>query len=208
MKIDKIKELIKDKNIVIPGYLLVNYKKLNIDFKELVFLSIVINELDNNIFDAPYLASRMNLDVVGIMEVISSLCDKKLIEIEVKNIDGNMKEVINIDTIYSKLLLEIVEEPEDKDDSKIYNLIEEEFGRTLSSIECETISGWLNGGISEDLIKAALKEAVLNGVTSLKYIDRILYDWNKKGYKRAKDVKRRTEGKEVNIPDIDWLDEV
>ena len=150
----------------------------------------------------------MNLDVVGIMEVISSLCDKKLIEIEVKNIDGDMKEIINIDTIYSKLLIDAIEETEEKDDGKIYNLIEEEFGRTLSSIECETISGWINGGISEDLIKGALKEAVLNGVTSLKYIDRILYDWNKKGYKKVKDINKKKEGKEVNIPEIDWLDEV
>mgnify|MGYP002520477974 CR=1 FL=1 len=29
----------------------------------------------------------------------------------------------------------------------------------------------------------ALKEAIYNGVTSLKYIERILYDWRKKGYK-------------------------
>ena len=119
-----------------------------------------------------------------------------------------MKEIINIDTIYSKLLIDAIEETEEKDDGKIYNLIEEEFGRTLSSIECETISGWINGGISEDLIKGALKEAVLNGVTSLKYIDRILYDWNKKGYKKVKDINKKKEGKEVNIPEIDWLDEV
>ena len=43
------------------------------------------------------------------------------------------------------------------------------------------INGWLEKGISEDTIKKALKEAVLNGVRNFKYIDKILYTWSKDG---------------------------
>jgi len=46
------------------------------------------------------------------------------------------------------------------------------------------------------LIKEALKEAVLNGVNNLKYIDKILYEWCKKGYKKAQDVHKKTKKQE------------
>ena len=92
---------------------------------------------------------------------------------------------------------------------EIYTVIETELGRTLSPIEYETISGWLSANIGEDLIKEALKEAVLNGVGNLKYIDKILYDWTKKGYKKASDVKRKKRSIDENVElfEYDWLDE-
>ena len=96
-----------------------------------------------------------------------------------------------------------------KDNSNIYDVIEKEFGRCLSPIEYETIKGWLDSNISEDLIKEALKEAILNGVNNLKYIDRILYEWNKKGYKKPSDVvkKRQVKEEKIDLFDYDWLDE-
>ena len=99
-------------------------------------------------------------------------------------------------------------EDEDKE-TEIYSVIETELGRTLSPIEYETIGGWINANISEELIKEALKEAVLNGVGNLKYIDKILYEWTKKGYKKAGDVRRKKRVKEedVELFDYDWLDE-
>ena len=206
MKTDNIKSLLKQKDLIIPGYLLKNSKELKLTFKELVFLSIVINESDDYLFDAPYLSSRLNLKVTEVMEIVASLSDKKLIEIKVEKVNNEMKEVINIDTIYSKLLLESIEE-EDNSNSKIYTIMEQELGRTLSPIEYETIGEWLNSGISEELIKGALKEAVLNGVSNLKYIDKILHEWTKKGYKTLADVKKKAKkASEEDIFEYDWLD--
>lgn len=121
-----------------------------------------------------------------------------------------MKEYLNIAPFYEKLLLMIIdEEVENTQESTIYSTIEEEFGRTLSPIEYETISGWLNAKIDEGLIKEALKEAVLNGVNNLKYIDKILYEWTKKGYKKAQDVKKKSkkEPEEIDLFEYNWLDE-
>ena len=207
MQTENIKKLVMSKSLNIPGYLLENYKTLNLDFKELVFLSVVLNELDNFLFDAPYLAERLGLEVPQVMEIISSLCDKKLIEIKVEKIGNKSLEVINLDTIFSKLLLENIEEIEEPKESEIYSVIEKELGRTLSPIEYETIGEWLSGGISEELIKEALKEAVLNGVSSLKYIDKILAEWTRKGYKTKSDVKKKNKKEtKTEIYDIDWLD--
>ena len=79
------------------------------------------------------------------------------------------------------------EKKETKDD--IYQVFEREFGRTLSTMDYEIINAWIDGGYSEELIIAALREAVYNGVTNLRYIDRILNEWNKKGIKAPEDIK-------------------
>ena len=44
---------------------------------------------------------------------------------------------------------------------------------------------------------------------NLKYIDKILYEWTKKGYRKASDVRRKKRVKEedVELFDYDWLDE-
>lgn len=62
--------------------------------------------------------------------------------------------------------------------SNIYNYIEENFGRTLYPIEYELIGLWEDN----DLTRHAIKQAVLNGVNSVKYIDRILQSY------KAKDI--------------------
>ena len=55
------------------------------------------------------------------------------------------------------------------------------------------------------MIKDALKEAVLNGVNNLKYIDKILFEWKKKGYKKVNNKKE--DESLVSLPDYNWLDE-
>ena len=66
--------------------------------------------------------------------------------------------------------------------------------------------------IDRNLILAALKEAVFNGVSNLRYIDKILYEWNKKGIKKTDDIKKR-QVEEKDKKDIeasyeyDWLND-
>ena len=132
-----------------------------------------------------------------------------------------MEEVVILDNFYDKISLLIMDREvnEKKDDSDIFSMIEKEFGRTLSPIESETINNWLENNISGELIKEAIKEAVYSGVNNLRYIDKILYAWEKDGIKTAEDVeKRRRERKkkadsstnndiDMDIVDWDWFDE-
>lgn len=67
---------------------------------------------------------------------------------------------------------------------ELYQLFEKEFGRHLSPIENESISKWIaEDNYDLDVIRLALREAVLNQAYSLKYIDRILLAWERKGIK-------------------------
>ncbi len=76
-------------------------------------------------------------------------------------------------------------------------------------MECEMISSWKKNNYTDELIKEAVREATLNGVSSLRYIDKILYEWSKKGYKNKEDLKKNKKEEkkeEIEIYNCDWLD--
>lgn len=61
-------------------------------------------------------------------------------------------------------------------------------------MELENINAWLDvDKHSPELIRAALKEAVLAGKLSLRYIDRILFEWKKKNFTTVKQVEQHAE---------------
>lgn len=217
MKSNNVLELIKGQDIVIPNILIKNIKLLNLDYKELVFLSFLMMQNSKILFDIELFSKRLNLELPEVMGLVSSLTEKKFLEMNViKNKSGMMCEYLDIDLLYMKLMnltlgdIEKEKETEHEElEKNIYSKVEQEFGRTLSPIECETIKGWIDSNIKEDLIIEALKEAVLNGVNNLKYIDKILYEWGKKGYTTSSDVKKRNKKKdeEVKLFDYDWLED-
>ena len=107
--------------------------------------------------------------------------------------------------------MQIIDVKEEEDKSNIYSVFERELGRTLSPIEYELINGWLECNYKEEIILAALKEAVFNGVNNFRYIDRILFEWNKKGIdtvdKISKYKKEFRKDTNVEVPDYDWLND-
>lgn len=89
------------------------------------------------------------------------------------------------------------------EEGEIFSIFEQEFGRLLSPMELETISMWLDTDHhSPAIIKAALKEAVLAGKISLRYIDRILFEWKKKNITSIKQVEKHSEQFHKNIKPV------
>ena len=130
-----------------------------------------------------------------------------------------MEEIISLDDFYNKLTcLTIGDISKDSDvtDSNVFELIEKEFGRTLNATEYEIIKAWLENNYNEELIKEALGEATRNNVSSIRYIDKILYEWNKKGINSVDDLNKKNKPVEKDDGDVDidteifdwnWLDE-
>lgn len=83
--------------------------------------------------------------------------------------------------------------------NNIYRYIEENFGRTLSPIEYEEVKQWEDN----ELTRYAIKLAVLNGAYSIKYISKILYNWEKENIKTVQQVKYK-ENKIKDLPE--WFD--
>lgn len=72
----------------------------------------------------------------------------------------------------------------------LFSIFEKEFGRPLSPMECESISGWVDEDrYPDELILLALKESVFAGKVHFRYIDRILLEWARNRVKNAQDVK-------------------
>ena len=221
MKNSKLIDIFKNGNIVVPLYLFKNYKEFNIEIDEFMFLMYLYNLGNKCLFDPNKFSNDLGISSTDIMNYISILTDKNLIRVEVLKNDKNvMEEIVSLDDFYNKITcLTIGEVTKDKDvtDSNIFELIEKDFGRTLNSNEYEIIKAWLDDNYSEELIKEALKESVRNNVSSIRYMDKILYEWNKKGINNVDDVlkmKNKHKEKEDNDVEIDteifdwnWLDE-
>lgn len=214
MKSSKITEILMDGNIVIPVYFLKNYKKLKLDSLEFLFMMYLYNKGNGFTFDPDRISNDMGIDTSRVMELISSLSDKDMIKVDVKkNEKGFMEDIVLLYGFYNKLKIQIVNEvSEEKEneviDSTIYEVIEKEFGRTLSPIEYEIIKAWTESKFSDELIKEAVKEAVFNGVSNLKYIDKILFEWGKKGITTVKDVEENRKKRKASMDNKDNDDNI
>lgn len=184
-------------------------KKLTIE--EFLLLIYFEDAVDKS-FQIDIMKTALCLDETSILNAFNSLMKKKLIEIKSeKDIEGRMKEVVSLEPFYKEIVEEKQTEQQEENKIDIYASFETEFGRAISSMEYEIIGAWIDKGFSSELILGALKEAVYNGVTNLRYIDKILYEWKKKGYKTMKEVNdglvKKEEAKMESLYDYDWLND-
>lgn len=187
--------------------------KLNLSLNEFLLLLYFDNSYDS-IFDIALLSKTLNMSEEQILQAYGSLMAKKLIKVvAIKDGYGKVIEKVSLDNFYNEIKTEYKTKEEETKKEDIYTIFEKEFGRTLSSMDYEIINAWIDNGFSEELVIAALKEAVYNGVPNLRYIDKVLYEWNRKGIKKPTDIKKQLESipeapvYEASIMDFDWLNE-
>ena len=217
MNYDKLSDVVKSGNIIIPLYIYKEYPKLNIDYETFLFLMYLYSKGNKIAFDINSLSHEFFCDTKTIMKYISVLQDNKLIEIKVvKNEKNVLEEFIYLDLFYEKISLSIVnEEKEIVKDGKdeIFEILEKDVGLQLSPVEVEIVKTW---EYDEEVVKEAIKEAIKNKVASIRYIDKVLYNWSKKGIKNKEDVEenrknfRSKEDKKeekVDVFEYNWLDD-
>ncbi len=224
MKTKQLQAILETKTVQIPLYLYREKEKFNLDTENFFFLMYLTSAGKKIKFDPTSMKEDLNVDLEYIMTRIEELSEKKLISVDVeKNKQGMMEEYISLENFWNyvvKVMIEDFNQEDLPEQGTIYEQIEREFGRTLSPIEYEIIGAWVSSNISEELIQEALKEAVFNGVSNLRYMDKILYEWGKKGYKNKKDVERsrekwknekspesRPKKEKKEVFDYNWLEE-
>ena len=206
--INKVIDLIKNEPFYIPNILFKNYRKLNITDSELIVLIYLMNS--DVSFNPKKISKDLNFELNEIMNIINSLTEKGILKIDI--IDKKVREeVINLEELYKKLSFIIINGEIQEKSNNIFDVFEKEFGRTLSPMDYEIISEWQKN-YNDEIILLALKEAVFNGVNNLRYIDKILIDWNKKGIKNEQDIindRKNFQSKKQNkkLFDYDWLNE-
>ena len=206
-----IDELLRiNNNLLIPNYLIKYISKLDLDVEEFVLLLYFLNNKEKLIFNPKKISEDLYLTQDNVLNIINNLLEKNYISIEMSKENKIIEEYISLDLFFAKINALLIDNEKNNNSTDIYSKIEKQFGRTLSPVEYETINKWIEGNISISLIESALKEAVLNGVNSIRYIDKILFEWNKKGYKTSNDVvSKETKDDEYieEIYDYDWLNE-
>lgn len=203
-KYQRLHMWIEQGHVSIPKLFFQHYKALKItDDEALLLLHLLAFHSEQNDFPTPNdLAKRLYFSENDISLKLQRLLQKGLLEIT-QGIDGNgiVYEKYSVYPLWERILdhieassLQQELEVEKNEEGEIFAIFEQEFGRLLSPMEIETISMWIDTDHhSPSIIKAALKEAVLAGKISLRYIDRILFEWKKKNITSVKQVEKHTE---------------
>ena len=72
-------------------------------------------------------------------------------------------------------------------ESNIFELVEKNLGRVLSPIEIEVINKW---DYDTKIIELAIRESILNNAKTIKYIDRVLFNWKQNKVETLEDAER------------------
>lgn len=194
---------IEQGNVTISQLFFNSYKRLGMqDVDAMLVLHMLSFQEQQKRFPTPAeFEERMHITANEVSATIQRLMQFGFLKIIQSEDDrGVIFEEFSLMPLWDRLLdLAVMEEmkietkEEQLSEGQVFQLFEQEFGRFLSPMECESISMWLDeDGHSPAIIRAALKEAVLAEKLSLRYIDRILFEWKKKNVKSLADVERQS----------------
>lgn len=212
MSNEVIYNIIKNKDYIIRPFLFKIIKENNLNINEILLLIYLTNQ-EHPELDLKLINKITTMNNEEIINSFNTLMEKNLISTNIIKNGDRIDEEISLEGIYKLAATNINKKITKNQEKNIFELFENEFARPLTPMEYELINAWIESGINEDLIKEALKEATYNGVNNFRYIDKILYEWGKKGYKNIDDINKNKNKKEeknernVSFFEYNWLDE-
>lgn len=199
-----IVQLLQEGATSISNLLLKRYKRLSLSDEEMMLIIHLLSfQQEGNRFPTlSQLDERLSMPEVRLIQLLQKLTKEEWILIDeiVDPETGKRYEQYNLEPLYYKLHRFLVQEQSFQipvsesftsslSDSSgggrehpqgLYAQFEQTFGRPLSPIEIETMQCWVEqDGYSEELILAALREAATVGKLYIRYIDRILLEWQR-----------------------------
>ncbi|MGL5978027.1 MAG: DnaD domain-containing protein [Erysipelotrichaceae bacterium] len=146
----------------------IEHFSMNSDELLLVLLIDFCNE-QNMVISHALLADKTHKGLDEIDKTLTSLTNKGYLDIRM----GNRQIVFDISGVFKEQRIETVF------NSTLFEVFENEFGRTFSQMEVSRISDWMKQ-YEQQLIIYALREAVIYNKKSLDYIDKILVEWKQR----------------------------
>jgi DnaD/phage-associated family protein len=192
--------------------LTLNYKKIGLSDDEYVLLSITYElvQTGTKFVNPSDLALLCNFSTTKIDVVYSGLISKNFIKNEFSP-SGTI--YTSFDGIVKKLL-ECLDDEVDNQEAKskkskivkedFFAYMEKFFTRPLSPLEYDVIQGWKNKKYEFALIKAACEIASQTGNKSIRYIDTIIFEENKKNEIGAEEYQKRQQ-ETIELSTVDWL---
>ena len=199
----------KSGNLVLPSELLLNYNRLfssSDDFLVWQFFYLqnttALGELSPS-----QIAEKIGKQVTEVNQAISRLTDKGLLQYRTIELNGEIEVIFDatlaldrLDQLFEKQAPNQVQSAPN-DLKSLVDTFQQELGRLLSPFEIEDLEKSLKeDGTSADLIKEALREAVLNGKPNWKYIQAILRNWRHEGIRSVAQVEAKRQEREATNP--------
>jgi DNA replication protein len=186
--------------VAVPYTLLRNWNELELSVEDLIVVLEIIaaGQVEGKEFlTQQELGQRCHLDPLKVGECIGRLLEKSLISMgeRLEPKEGTVATFFDVSPLWDKL-----SQPEEVPDLAVNNeestsgtdafsLFEREFGRPLSGFEYDQIQQWLREDEHPQwMVIEALKEAVFANKCSIRYIDRILYDWQRHQVRSRRDL--------------------
>ena len=203
-----------NKKFVVEANFIKEAHKLDLTLTEFLLLLYFENS-DDYVLDFTDIEKKLKIDKKSILDGFNNLLGKQIISLKSeKNSEGKISDKISLDNFYNNLKESKRKEDLGKLKDNIFSIFEKEFQRPLNGMEFEIIKAWLEKLYPEELILAALREAVYNGATNIRYIDTILHEWNKKGFKTKEDIEDYMKNnysakklEETNLFEYNWLED-
>lgn len=201
---DRLRLWTEQQHIAIPQYLFQHYKALGIQDDEALILMHLCSFIGEGVeFPTPNdFTLRTHFSTNDISLRIQRLLQKGVLEItQGVNEAGQLSEKYSLTLLWERLVDQLMMQQSNAAqqvdlnlEKEIFKMFESELGRLLSPIEIETISMWMDlDKHTPQIIKAALREAVLSEKVSIRYIDRILSTWKKKNITTVEQVEKHSE---------------
>lgn len=199
----------KSGNLVLPSELLLNYNRLfssSDDFLVWQFFYLqnttALGELSPS-----QIAEKIGKNVTEVNQAISRLTEKGLLQYRTIELNGEIEVIFDatlalerLDQLFEKQVPNQVQSAPN-DLKSLVDTFQQELGRLLSPFEIEDLEKSLKeDGTSADLIKEALREAVLNGKPNWKYIQAILRNWRHEGIRSVAQVEVKRQEREATNP--------
>ena len=199
----------KSGNLVLASELLLNYNRLfssSDDFLVWQFFYLqnttALGELSPS-----QIAEKIGKQVTEVNQAISRLTDKGLLQYRTIELNGEIEVIFDatlalerLDQLFVKQETSQVQSTPN-DLKSLVETFQQELGRLLSPFEIEDLEKSLKeDGTSADLIKEALREAVLNGKPNWKYIQAILRNWRHEGIRSVAQVEAKRQEREATNP--------
>lgn len=189
-----------------------NYKKMDLNEDELAMILVIDSLLNQGeTFITPDMLSlKMTLPFEEIDNYLTELIKRCYVSMdkEFKFSIDNLKSILQ-----TKYQADIVIEEEKEEHPELINLFENEFARALSEAEVMTISDWVKNGNTMEKIKEALNIATIAKAKSIRYIDKILLEWQRKeefhkhGKSTMSDKWSRNLEETLEIANINWIED-
>ena len=202
----------KSGNLVLPSALLLHFKELfpsSDDFLVWQFFYLQ-NTTGLEEMSPSQIADRIGKEISDVNQAISNLTERGLLQYRTIELNGEIELLFDASLALERLdnLLGVAHSNSDQltPQNQLKDLVEifqQELGRLLTPFEIEDLTKTLKeDGTSADLIKEALREAVLNGKANWKYIQAILRNWRHEGIKSVAQIEAKRAEREASNPQL------